>query len=243
MRALTAWFIRNSVAANLLMGFILFMGVITLITMRVEGFPRIESDRIIITTVFPGAPPAKVDALVSQKIETALEGLEGVRSFSAVSTESLSIITIRRVGDYNLDKLLDQVRMRMDSGIELPARVDSHKLRQLNLTVPDVVERIRASSLEFQAGSLKTSAGSIFIRADGKAQYAPLFMIPMLRVTIGSALTASPLLELKYWWASGKTCCVFQRSPSACCTTCAPSSLKGFKPMCGATAPFISLTA
>jgi multidrug efflux pump subunit AcrB len=278
MRALTAWFIRNSVAANLLMGFILFMGVITLITMRVEGFPRIESDRIIITTVFPGAPPAKVDALVSQKIETALEGLEGVRSFSAVSTESLSIVTIRRVGDHNLDKLLDQVRLRMDSGIELPARaerpqvdasgfdypalyinlygdvdqgtlhelakrlrqtllaqpelsrlnvwglqkqelrieVDSHKLRQLNLTVPDVVERIRASSLAFQAGSLKTSAGSVFIRADGKAQYAPDYgVIPILKKRGGGQVLLGDIAAIHDTYVEGDYRFRFNGQPTA----------------------------
>jgi len=235
MHLMTAWFIRNPVAANLLMAFILFMGVVTLSTMRIEGFPRIEPDRITITTVLPGAPPAKVDALISQKIETALEGLEGVRSLTAVSTESISTVTVRRAGGHNLEKLLDKVRLRMDSALELPARaerpqidasgfdypalyinlygdagqdtlhelakrlkqallaqpelsrlnvwglhkqelridVDNHKLRQLNLTVPDVVERIRASSLEFQAGSLKTRAGRIYIRADGEARYAP----------------------------------------------------------------------
>ncbi|MCL7930092.1 efflux RND transporter permease subunit [Halomonas llamarensis] len=235
MRVLTAWFIRNSVAANLLMTFILLVGLVTLNTMRIEGFPRIEPDSITITTVFPGAPPNKVDTLISQKIETALEGLEGVRSLSAISSDGVSTITVRRASGQSLDKLLDKVRLRMDSGIELPTRaerpqidasgfdypalyinvygdaeqttlhelakrlrkallaqptlsrlnvwglhkqelrieVDSQKLRQLNLTVPDVVERIRASSLEFQAGSLRTRAGRIYIRADSEAEYAP----------------------------------------------------------------------
>ncbi|MGP5309995.1 efflux RND transporter permease subunit [Vreelandella alkaliphila] len=244
MHVLTAWFIRNPVAANLLMAFILIVGLVTLNNMRIEGFPRVEPDSITITTVFPGAPPNKVDALVSQKIETALEGLEGVRSLSAVSSDGLSTITLRRASGQSLDRLLDKVRLRMDSGIELPARaerpqidasafdypalyiniygdaeqatlhelakrlrwallaqpelsrlnvwglhkqelrieVDSQKLRQLNLTVPDVMERIRASSLEFQAGSLRTSAGRIYIRTDGDAEYVPEFgAIPIIK--------------------------------------------------------------
>ncbi|BCB07581.1 acriflavin resistance protein [Vreelandella venusta] len=244
MHVLTACFIRNPVAANLLMAFILIVGLVTLNNMRIEGFPRVEPDSITITTEFPGAPPNKVDALVSQKIETALEGLEGVRSLSAVSSDGLSTITLRRASGQSLDRLLDKVRLRMDSGIELPARadrpqidasafdypalyiniygdaeqatlhelakrlrwallaqpelsrlnvwglhkqelrieVDSQKLRQLNLTVPDVMERIRASSLEFQAGSLRTSAGRIYIRTDGDAEYVPEFgAIPIIK--------------------------------------------------------------
>lgn len=122
MHALTGWFLRNPVAANLLMGFILLMGLVTLSNMRIEGFPRIEPDSIVITTDFPGAPPEQVDALVSQKIETALEGLEGVRSLSSVSEAGRSTITVRRARGQGLDKLLDKVRLRMDSGIELPVR-------------------------------------------------------------------------------------------------------------------------
>jgi len=38
MHTLTAWFIRNPVAANLLMVLILFLGLQTLLTMRIEGF-------------------------------------------------------------------------------------------------------------------------------------------------------------------------------------------------------------
>ncbi|UDL06758.1 efflux RND transporter permease subunit [Marinobacter sp. CA1] len=235
MHALTGWFLRNPVAANLLMAFILFMGLVTLGTMRIEGFPRIEPDSIVITTEFPGAPPEQVDALVSQKIETALEGLEGVRSLSSVSEAGLSTITVRRAGGQDLDKLLDRVRLRMDGGIDLPARtkrpkidasgfdypalyinlygntdqntlhelskrlkqallvepelsrltvwglqerelrieVDYQKLQRLDLSVADVMERIRASSLEFQAGSLRTRGGQIYIKAADQATYAP----------------------------------------------------------------------
>lgn len=98
MYFLTAWFIRNPVAANLLMVVILLMGAATLATMRIEGFPRIAPESVSVTTSYPGAPAQKVDQLVSRKIETAMEGLKGVRGITALSHNGLSEILVRRAG-------------------------------------------------------------------------------------------------------------------------------------------------
>ena len=121
MHALTGWFIRNPVAANLLMMLILFLGVVTAFTIRIEGFPRIPPETVSISTLYPGASTAQVDELVTQKIEKTLEGLEGVRSITSRSYGELSEVTVRRRGGQNLQKLLDRVRLRIDGVIDLPS--------------------------------------------------------------------------------------------------------------------------
>jgi len=123
MHALTGWFIRNPVAANLMMALILFMGVMTAFTIRIEGFPRIPPDSIQITTEYNGAPAEQVDELVTRKIEQALEGLEGVRSVTSRSGDSTSFVSVRRAGGQDLQRLLDQVRLRIDAITGLPANV------------------------------------------------------------------------------------------------------------------------
>ena len=259
MHSLTAWFIRNPVAANLLMLFILFMGLLTLSTMRIEGFPRMEPDTITISTILSNASPERVDALVSQKIESALEGLEGVRSISTLSVEGLSRVTVRRANDQELDKLLDKVRLRMESGIELPTKaerpiidansvdfpalyinlfgetdrntlnalakrlkeallaepelsrlklwglykqelrieVDRDKLYVLNLTISDLVERVRANSLFFQAGKLRTQAGQIFIKTDKQARYLSDYQsIPIIEAANGDTVYLGDIAKI-----------------------------------------------
>ena len=69
MHAMTGWFIRNPVAANLMMALILFLGVMAVFTIRIEGFPRIPPDSIQITTEYNGATAEQVDELVTRKIE------------------------------------------------------------------------------------------------------------------------------------------------------------------------------
>ena len=68
MHALTAWFIRNPVAANLMMVLIYFIGAQTLFSMRIEGLPRVPPETVEVTVEYPGATAEQVDELVTQKI-------------------------------------------------------------------------------------------------------------------------------------------------------------------------------
>jgi len=94
MHALTGWFIRNPVAANLLMALILFLGVLTAFSIRIEGFPRVPPETVEITIEYRNATTEQVDQLVTQKIEQALEGLESVRSVTSRSSNGLARISV-----------------------------------------------------------------------------------------------------------------------------------------------------
>ncbi|MCZ4280691.1 efflux RND transporter permease subunit [Kiloniella laminariae] len=124
MHFLTGWFIKNPVAANLMMAFFLFLGWQALTTIRIEGFPRIPPESISITTSYSGATTAQIDELITQKVEKALEGIEGVRSVSSQSNNDSSVITLRRSGGQDLQKLLDKVRLRIDGISDFPAAAE-----------------------------------------------------------------------------------------------------------------------
>ena len=121
MHALTAWFIRNPVAANLLMALILFLGVQTALSIRIEGFPRIPPESVDITIEYPGATARQVDELTTQKVEQALEGVQGVRSITSQSGNGYATVSRapRRAGA-KLQDVLDRVRIRIDGLTELP---------------------------------------------------------------------------------------------------------------------------
>ena len=231
MTWLTNWFIRNPVAANLLMVFILVAGVTSLMTVRIEGFPKVPADTITVVTAFPNAYTAQVDEQITRKIEKAVEGLEGVKAVHSTSTPGLSFVSIQKTNGHKLQKLLDDVRLKIDGVYDFPKDVrrpvietnnfdvpalyiqvfgDSDlktlqkiarrlradllgsseisrvknwglqdqeisiefkpgTLERLNLTIEDVMARIRESSLYFQGGSLKTDGGYISLRADNQA--------------------------------------------------------------------------
>ncbi|WP_293575877.1 efflux RND transporter permease subunit [Phaeobacter sp.] len=266
MHVLTSWFIRNPVAANLLMVLILFLGVQSLLSIRIEGFPRVPPESVEITIEFPDATAQQVDELITQKVEQALEGMEGVRSVSSQSQNGLSVVSVRRAGGEKLQAVLDRVRIRVDgltdlpitarrpvieaTGFDFPAlyvnlygeadpatlqtlaerlkenllaepelsrlkiwglipremriEIDPERLRQYGLTIADVSDSIRANSLTFQAGALRTDGGTIFLRADDRARYAPEYAaLPIIERADGSYVPLSDLADIEDGFLEG----------------------------------------
>ncbi len=277
MHFLTGWFIRNPVAANLLMALVLFLGVMTLLTIRIEGFPRIPPESVNISTTYVGASTAQVDELVTQKIEKALEGIDGVRSVSSRSNDEFSIVSVRRAGGQDLQKLLDRVRLKIDGiadfpaaaqrpvitdgGFDFPAlylnlhgqtdpatlqklaerlreellsrpelsrmnvwglfdremmiEIEPQILQRFNLTVSDIVEKIRASSLNYQSGTLKTAGGTIRLRADKRAKFATEYAsIPIVERSNGTSVLLRDISTVKDTFKEGDYLFRFNGEPT-----------------------------
>ena len=277
MHYLTGWFLRNPVAANLLMGLILFLGIMTSLSIRIEGFPRVPPDSALIVTYYPNATAAQVDDLVTQKLERALEGLEGVRAITSRSENGESTLTVRRAGGQSMDTLLDKIRLRIDGIDDLPAAAERptihttgfdfpalyvnlhgdtdsatlqtlserlreellaepelsrlnvwglhkremrieilpHVLQPLNLTIADVVQQIQSSSLDFQAGTLRTAGGTVYLRTDSRARFASEFArIPIIENADGSTVLLSDLATIHDTLEEGDYLFRFNGSPT-----------------------------
>ncbi len=120
MHWISAWFTRNPVAANLLMVLILLAGYLSVSGIRIESFPRIPPRQISISVVYPGATAAQVDEGVTQKIEQALEGMPGVKRTSSVSVESFATVTVEKKTGYDLQRLLEDARNRVNAIVGFP---------------------------------------------------------------------------------------------------------------------------
>ncbi|MEL7046481.1 MAG: efflux RND transporter permease subunit, partial [Pseudomonadota bacterium] len=136
MHAITGWFLRNPVAANLLMALILFLGVQTALTIRIEGFPRIPAETVEITVEYPNASAEQVAELVTAKVEQALEGLEGVRSITSQSSNGLALVSVRRSAGEELQDVLDRVRLRIDGIPDFPRRARRPVIETSEFTLP-----------------------------------------------------------------------------------------------------------
>lgn len=259
MTWLTNWFIRNPVAANLLMVFILIAGVTSLLTIRIEGFPKIPADTVTVSTFFPNAYTAQVDEQITQKMEKAIEGLEGVKAVRSTSEPGFSLVSIQKNNGYDLQKLLDNVRLKIDGLADLPkdarrtvietnnfdvpalyvqvfgetdlkslqkiarglradllaspeiSRVNNWGLQdqeiaieflpgtleRLNLTLADVMTRIRETSLYFQGGTLRTEGGYISLRADSQANSLRDYQdIPVVRWPDGTTTLLGDIAKI-----------------------------------------------
>jgi multidrug efflux pump subunit AcrB len=93
-KGLIAWFNDNHVAANILMGFLVIGGIISVSGLRTETFLSIDPQRITITVPYPGATPYEVADSITSRVEQAVQGIEGVKRITATASEGRGVITV-----------------------------------------------------------------------------------------------------------------------------------------------------
>jgi multidrug efflux pump subunit AcrB len=125
MHSLTSWFIRNPVAANLMMALLLFAGWLTVSSIRVEGFPKLPADTLEIITIYPNAHVQQVDKQVTRKIEISIEGLAGIKKVTSYSSEGISSVSVQKQEGYSLERLSDDIGTRLDSIYGLPEKSEN----------------------------------------------------------------------------------------------------------------------
>jgi len=110
-----AWFARNHVAANLLLGVIVVAGVVSLPRMPQKSFPDTDIGAIRIAVEYLGAAPEEVEEGVCIRIEEELEGIEGIERIRSVANEGACAVTVELFDDADQNLALDDVKNRVDS--------------------------------------------------------------------------------------------------------------------------------
>ena len=75
--------VRNGVAANLMMAFILVSGIFAAPNTNEEIFPEMELDRINVEVPYLGAAPEEVEEVVNVWIEEAIQGVDGIKQIQS----------------------------------------------------------------------------------------------------------------------------------------------------------------
>ena len=114
MRSIINYFLRNSVAANLLMVFIFIVGLFGLSQLQTTFFPEQPTRIISIQLVYPGASPEELEEGVVTKIEENLVGLTGLKRTTSVSSENAASVTVEAEIDADIDLLLQDVKNAVD---------------------------------------------------------------------------------------------------------------------------------
>ncbi len=120
MKRIIAWFAENGVAANLLVVAILFAGLLAVNTVRQEVFPEFSTDRIVVTTIYPGAAPEEVEQGVTVRIEEEIQGIDGIKRITSTSSEGISVVTAELMTGYDNRKAKDDIASAVDGITTLP---------------------------------------------------------------------------------------------------------------------------
>ena len=142
MHTLISWFARNSVAANLLMVFIIAWGLSALFTrIPLEVFQSFELDRVNIRVPFRGASPSEVEEGVTIKVEEAIQDIEGIKQITSTSSESVSNISVEVANGYSAQDIQNLIEQRVNGITNFSDEVDTPTITvpQANREVISVV--------------------------------------------------------------------------------------------------------
>ena len=112
-----AYFVRNPVAAKMLMIFLILGGLFAGLQLRVQQLPNLEFRTIVVTLASPGASPKEIEEDINRRIEETVVGLRGVARVVSSATQGLARIEIEVETFADPDAVLDSVRNAV-GGIE-----------------------------------------------------------------------------------------------------------------------------
>ncbi|MXZ43797.1 MAG: efflux RND transporter permease subunit [Gammaproteobacteria bacterium] len=125
------WFARNHVAANLLMLAILGAGVYMLFTgIQKETMPTWSLGQISVYVPIRGASPEEVEEGILYKIEEAVQSVEGVGNVLSEASEGAGRVFIEVSGSYEIDAVIDEVKLVVDSISNLPSDAERPIIRE-----------------------------------------------------------------------------------------------------------------
>lgn len=134
MEGMIKWFSRNHVAGNFLMLVILLAGVSTWFQLRKEVFPETSLDAVTVSVPFPNATPEEVEDGILLPLEDAIADVTGVKRYSSTAAESIGSVIVEVETGYDLRKVMDDVKSRVDAINNFPEQAEKPVVEELLLT-------------------------------------------------------------------------------------------------------------
>ena len=133
-RNISSWCIRNPVAPIVLFIGLMLFGLIAFYRMQVNNAPDIDFPAAIVSVTQPGAAPNEIETQITQRVESAIRGVNGVEEInSSVSEGNSSTFVSFQIGTptdravNDVRNAVDQIRSNLPEGILEPqvTRVDA----------------------------------------------------------------------------------------------------------------------
>ncbi len=151
MKKLISYFIKYSVAVNVLMLAIFIFGVFGILKMKSSFFPLNESKIINISIAYPGSSPQEIEEGIVLKIEDNLKGVVGIDRVTSVSNENSGRISVEIEKGQDIDNMLQEVKNAVDRVPSYPTGMEP-----LVVNKTESVRETISFSLSGKAVPLKT---------------------------------------------------------------------------------------
>jgi HAE1 family hydrophobic/amphiphilic exporter-1 len=139
--SLTEIAIKRPLLIIVIFTILILFGVQCYFNLNYNLLPKIEVPRVTVSTIYPGASAAEVQANVTKKLEDAFSSVEKLDQISSTSQESVSIINIAFKSGTDLDKAERDVQRKADQALkDLPDDAKRPQVSKVNLEEAPVIK-------------------------------------------------------------------------------------------------------
>jgi HAE1 family hydrophobic/amphiphilic exporter-1 len=133
MQKLAEICIKRPVFAAMIILALVVVGAASYFRLGVDRFPSFDLPNVSVRTSLPGGAPEEVESEVSQKIEEAVNTVEGIQELRSVSAQGNSVVFATFNLDRDIDTAAQDVRDRVATVIrDLPRDVDPPIVNKFN---------------------------------------------------------------------------------------------------------------
>lgn len=117
--------VRRPVLATVLSALLVSFGVLSYGNLPLRELPDVDPPIVTVSTTYPGASSAVIESRVTKPLEDRLNGIDGIRTIQATSSDGASNITIEFHLSREIDDAANDVRERIARAIDdLPDEAD-----------------------------------------------------------------------------------------------------------------------
>ena len=106
--------VKRPVMTTLCFVTVIILGLFSLAKLPIDLYPDIDTNTIMVITMYPGASAKDIEQNVTKPLENSLNSVEHLKHISSTSRENTSVITLEFEYGYDIDVLTNDVRDKLD---------------------------------------------------------------------------------------------------------------------------------
>ncbi len=124
--SLSSTCIKRPVFATVMNIILILIGCIGLVYLGVRDYPSVDPPIISVSTSFPGANADVIETQITEPLESAINGIPGIRSLTSQSRDGRSNITVEFNLEVDLETAANDVRDKVSGAMrKLPKDIDA----------------------------------------------------------------------------------------------------------------------
>ncbi|MCH5225485.1 MAG: efflux RND transporter permease subunit [Muribaculaceae bacterium] len=106
--------VKRPIMTTLCFVTVIILGLFSLAKLPIDLYPDIDTNTIMVITMYPGASAEDIEQNVTKPLENALNSVEHLKHITSNSRENTSVITLEFEYGYDIDVLTNDVRDKLD---------------------------------------------------------------------------------------------------------------------------------